>query len=113
MLRDGTPFPESCGDGGHIGSVLESVKWPSCVPAIETPAAGQQRDPSALIKHFHSICRFSRKYRNRNDMIWAYDDQLIWAKVARSILIDWRRKADAIETKFFDSSVTYTISSQL
>jgi len=27
-LRDGTSFPESCGEERDIGSVLESVKWP-------------------------------------------------------------------------------------
>jgi len=27
MLRDGTSFPESCGEERDIGSVLETVKW--------------------------------------------------------------------------------------
>ena len=27
MLRDGTSFPESCGEERDIGSVLEAVKW--------------------------------------------------------------------------------------
>ena len=27
MLRDGTSFPESCGEERDIGSVLEPVKW--------------------------------------------------------------------------------------
>jgi len=27
MLRDGTSFPESCGEGRDIGSLLEPVKW--------------------------------------------------------------------------------------
>jgi len=27
MLRDGTSFPESCGEERDIGTVLETVKW--------------------------------------------------------------------------------------
>ena len=35
MLRDGTSFPESCGEERDIGSVLETVKWLDIIRFID------------------------------------------------------------------------------
>ena len=35
MLRDGTSFPESCGEERDIGSLLEPVKWVDIIRFID------------------------------------------------------------------------------